>query len=375
MVRATGQVARAFARRAAVLAGALPGLRLPHRPITFVAERNDWSIRWDGRYILDNIEARHPGHTQLSDRPWRRAGRVVHFGSHYLWGAWSDALPRGPNYVVTYFHGKPEDGPEEERAVERFLASLEQVSTVVTAATLTENRLLSWGVPRNRLVRIPIGVDLERFAPADEVSRIAARTRWGFAPDAIVVGSFQKDGVGWDEGLVPKRVKGPDIFVEVMRRLRQDFPVVAFLTGPARGFVKAGLSGHNVPFVHSYLDDYRQMVSAYHALDLCLVTSREEGGPKAVVESMATGVPIVSTACGMAPDIIVDGASGGVAPVDDVDGLVERAARVLSDCVAARGRALAARQGLAPYDWRVVAEQHWQKVYAPLLASSSGSSR
>ena len=41
---------------------------------------------------------------------------------------------------------------------------------------------------------------------------------------AFVVGSFVKDGVGMEEGLEPKLLKGPDTFVAVVERLRADDP-------------------------------------------------------------------------------------------------------------------------------------------------------
>jgi glycosyltransferase involved in cell wall biosynthesis len=52
------------------------------------------------------------------------------------------------------------------------------------------------------------------------------------------------------------------------------------------------------------------------------VTARQEGGPKAVLEAMATGVPLVTTRVGQAPEIVVHGENGLLADVDDVEGLV-----------------------------------------------------
>ena len=48
-----------------------------------------------------------------------------------------------------------------------------------------------------------------------------------------MVGSFQKDGEGWEEGLTPKHIKGPDVFVEVVKRLnREHLFFVFFLAQP-----------------------------------------------------------------------------------------------------------------------------------------------
>jgi glycosyltransferase involved in cell wall biosynthesis len=70
------------------------------------------------------------------------------------------------------------------------------------------------------------------------------------------------------------------------------------------------------------------MVKPYEAIDLCLVASREEGGPRAVLESMAIGVPLVTTRVGQAVDLVRHGSNGWMVEVEDVDGLVEWSAHV-----------------------------------------------
>ena len=56
-------------------------------------------------------------------------------------------------------------------------------------------------------------------------------------------------------------------------------------------------------------------------LDLYLITSREEGGPRAVFESMASGIPLVTTKVGQAMDVVVHERNGWMVDVGDVDGL------------------------------------------------------
>jgi glycosyltransferase involved in cell wall biosynthesis len=52
-----------------------------------------------------------------------------------------------------------------------------------------------------------------------------------------------------------------------------------------------------------------------------LVCSREEGGPKAVLEAMATGIPLVSTRVGQASEIIENGHNAFLAEVEDCEAL------------------------------------------------------
>jgi glycosyltransferase involved in cell wall biosynthesis len=189
--------------------------------------------------------------------------------------------------------------------------------------------VLETGIAPEKVHRIPIGIDVDAFVPVTPGARAAARRSFGLPESAFVVGSFQKDGVGWGEGLEPKLIKGPDVLLAAAERLRDRVPELWFLlTGPSRGFVSAGLERLGIPYRHRYLPSTEAVVEAYHAIDLCLVASREEGGPKAVLESMATGVPLVTTRVGQAVDLVRHGVDGFMVEVEDVDGLAGFAAQV-----------------------------------------------
>lgn len=336
-------------------------------PVQFVIERADWAIRWVGENIRDRIETMAPGAVQTTVEPQRVARRVVHFGSQYMWLAWGHHMSSSNRYVTSFFHGKPEDGPEVKRHIDAFLSSVPRLAMIVTAAGLVERRLLDWGVPREKLVRIPIGVNTGVFVPPDAGQRASARARYGISKDAVVVGSFQKDGVGWGDGMEPKPIKGPDIYLAVMQRLKAaGIPVMAFLTGPARGYVKQGLERLGIPCVHTYVKDHAGLVGCYHALDLYCVTSREEGGPMGLMESMASGVPVVATPVGMAPDLIADGTTGALATVVDADEVAARALALLGSPHLADLK-VRAREAVMVADWSVVGRDHWLRVYQPLV--------
>ncbi len=309
----------------------------------------------------------HPGKSGLADDPARLLDRVVHFGSQHMWANWGRFLSSSNRYAVTFFHGKPEDGPDVARHIEQFLALLPKADKVITAAAMTERRLIEWGVPREKLVRIPIGVDTGAFRFADDAVRRAAKDRLGIPANRLCIGSFQKDGVGWGDGLEPKLIKGPDVFLDAVARIAVETPVSVLLTGPARGYVKAGLDGLGVPYRHLSLDEYLGIVECYHALDLYLMTSREEGGPMSIMESMATGTPIVATRCGMAEDILVDGANGALVPVGDAAAVAGRALELMPDRNRLQAILARARNDVMAYDWSVVGNAHWELVYVPLL--------
>ena len=111
------------------------------------------------------------------------------------------------------------------------------------------------------------------------------------------------------------------------RRLPSALPepvpeLYVLLTGPARGYVRSGLDRLGIPYRHLLLPDVDAVAPVYSAIDVCLVASRDEGGPRAVLESMASRVPLVTTRVGQAADLVRHGENGWMVEPEDVEGLV-----------------------------------------------------
>ncbi len=278
--------------------------------------------------------ARGAGYT-LGPSAWARFAReqVVFHTSHF---AGLDPLWTGSSHRLglAYFHGRPGTPgfPEFDRAYEELCRQPERFARIQVTHREMEEIVASAGVEPVRIHRIPIGIELERFPLGDADDRRTARLALELPADAFVVGSFQKDGVGFDDGTQPKTIKGPDVLVDALERARRSVPeLVVLLTGPARGYVRRELERRGVPYVHRLLPDRDGLTQAYHALDAYLVAARQEGGPKSVLESMAAGVPLVTTRAGQALDLVVDGENGILVDVEDADGLAAGLVRLHGD--------------------------------------------
>jgi glycosyltransferase involved in cell wall biosynthesis len=324
---------RARARRLAAPVGrpvrrAVVGQRTrgwaPHSRLLIVQEGADWVLAYEARQLRKLAEGMG---VVVGPESWANAVRdqsIFHESQFTL--LLHDFERRGNHLGFAYFHGRPGTPgfPEFDVCFETLKRRHDEIDRVQVTNVPMQELVLETGIAPEKLHRIPIGIDVDTFVPVTPEARAAARRSFGLPESAFVVGSFQKDGVGWGEGLEPKLIKGPDVLLATAERVRDRIPELWFLlTGPSRGYVSAGLERLGIPFRHRMLPRTEAVVDAYHAIDLCLVASREEGGPKAVLESMATGVPLVTTRVGQAVDLVHHGSDGFMVDVEDADGLAD----------------------------------------------------
>ncbi len=252
-----------------------------------------------------------------------RAPQSIFFSNQFFLQRedWLNLLPH--RIGLAYFHGLPQTGDEDFDGVYRGLQKHhEKISRIQVSHTEMRNAILQTGIDPAKVFLIPIGINMGFFPFRSAEMKKRARAELGIPNSAFVVGSFQKDGVGWGDGMEPKLIKGPDVFVDVMKRLKHDIPeLFVLLSGPARGFVKKGLEEAGIPYWHGYLKSYPDIATMFQALDLYVVASRQEGGPKAILESMSSGVPLVTTRVGQAMDLVKHDENAFMADVEDVDAL------------------------------------------------------
>ena len=325
---------------------------MTRRKLYVVGDRLGWSIDDDRRRLVATAHrlGYGVGNNALL-RLLRERSVFQHNHFNALQPRWLDS---SHSLGLSYFHGRPGTPgyPEFDRAYAALRENAARVGRVQVTHDEMRELVLDAGVPAERVFKIPIGIDLEHFP---------------FAPrsdhDGFVIGSFVKDGVGMGDGLEPKLLKGPDVFVELVERLHAAIPELSvLLTGPARGYVRRELERVGVPYRHAVLRTRSELASAYRQSDVCLVTSRQEGGPKSALEAMASGVPLVTTRVGQASELVADGENGLLADVDDVDALADAVQRVYADA-ALRDRLRAAGRATA----ELHAEERLDPMWSRLL--------
>lgn len=130
------------------------------------------------------------------------------------------------------------------------------------------------------------------------------RDKYGLPHNKFIVGSFQKDTEGADNTL-PKLSKGPDIFIKIIKDMKNNGKdVFVLLTGWRRTYLINELNKIDIPYKYLELVDTKGLNELYNVLDLYLVSSRVEGGPRAIIECGIIETPIICTNVGIS-DIIL----------------------------------------------------------------------
>ena len=236
-----------------------------------------------------------------------------------------DARPRA---VLHTFHGHVLKGYFDPvrtslfREVERTLARASDV--LVAVSPEVRDDLVSLGVaPREKFAVIRLGIPLQERI-GDKGPTLDYRRLYGIPPGAFVVG-----WVGRMTG-----VKDTKAVLEIVRGLRE-LRAEAVLCMVGDGPEREGLEelAHQLGIARScYFVGYREDVSDYYRLfDAFLLPSLNEGTPVSVIESLASGTPVVATRVGGVPDVVRDGLDGFVVEPGDVQGAAEKLAELAGD--------------------------------------------
>lgn len=348
---------------------ALATPRLRHQPgLYYVAPFVNWVLDWEAHYITRHVQQQFGLPAQVVKSTKNISRQIVHFGSLWDLIAHIEQLHKSRNSIVgTVFHGD-KDRPEFKDALELVLKHIDVLDYLHVSSSIMHQRFVTWGVDPAKLVHIPLGVDLERFKPASAAARAERRQELGIPQDAFCIGSFHKDGQGMADGLVPKLIKGPDVLVDMLVEVYKHHKnIMVLLSAPARGYVKQRLDAANIPYVHVVEEDFHRIPRLFDALDAYVVASREEGGPKGVLEALASGVPFVGTRVGLVPDVVTHGHDGLLTEIEQPAALAAAMERLIEEAALRQQLVHNGLERIQQFGWPVIAGRYYRELYQPLL--------
>ena len=265
--------------------------------------------------------------------------------------------------VVATFQGGDRHAGRIERALRP--RTVRAAAGLVIAAEGEAARVqTAYGVPRDRIARIPNPLDLDAW---EETDRRAARDLLGLPPEAVVA--------AW-HGRVTLAAKGLDVLLDAWAAVERHDPardvrLLVIGTGPDANAFRARADALGLRTLH-WIDDFvldrDRLRRLLGAADLYVFPSRHEGFAVAPLEAMASGLPVVAADASGIDDLLPHGeADGGlVVPRGDANALVAALERLLGDAPrrAALGRRARARARTAS------TEAVGQRLAAVLQAAS-----
>jgi hypothetical protein len=333
-------------------------------------------LRVKSRYLPFDPEDRIMIRRDFERTVARLPGRfdIVHVQTPFLAHYWGLRLARRWNakvvvsyhtYFEHYFHHYLPYLPKfllKAAARKLSRAQLNGVDLVIAPSVPMAEALTAYGVVQPIDV-LPTGLDPDHFAGGD-----GDRFRQAYGIDADRPVLLTVGRVAFEKNL--------DFLIDVLDRVRTVIPDVLFVIageGPALGPLKRqatrrGLNA-NLLFV-GYLDRASGLLDCYRSADLFIFASRTETQGLVLLESMALGTPVVSTAV-MGTKAVLEDAPGAVV----VDEAVEPFAAAVTDLLQDRARldALAARAAgdtMARWSGPEMAER-LLTLYRRLLAESA----
>jgi glycosyltransferase involved in cell wall biosynthesis len=218
-------------------------------------------------------------------------------------------------------------------------------------------------IPPNKIRVIHNGVDINKFKPAADKRK--AKAALGFNPDDLAIVSV---------GRLYAR-KGLFTLIESMPAVVKRFPNAKFIiSGKGQSDEMRKLVIHaqklgvkaNIIFTGYYPD--KKLPKLYQAADVFAFSTFYEHHPFAVLEAMATGLPVVTTTVGGIPETIDSSKNGFlVAPFKQAQ-FSDRILYLLEHPAEAAEMGLKARKTVEErFDWRIVVKDA-MKVYDEALS-------
>lgn len=193
----------------------------------------------------------------------------------------------------------------------------------VTTGEMIREHLIGVGIPPDRVISIPTGVDVARFSP--DVPGDAVRAEFGIGggePLVSVIGVLRS----W---------KRHDVFLEAVRLLRErGSPVRALVVGegPQRERIAGEIVGKalaRIVRMTGYRQDIPEIVAASDVI--VLPSDRFEGVPQVILQSLAMGRAVVASPIGGIPEVVHHETTGLLCPAGEPSAFADAIARLLAD--------------------------------------------
>ncbi len=204
---------------------------------------------------------------------------------------------------------------------ERWLAKITTCIIVISRSQkydiVTKFRITN----KKKVITIPLGLELERFLLINK-DTFHLKNEFGISRNEFLIGIVGR--------IVP--IKNHELLLKVIKLLReQQFPVHLCIVGDGElrnELIQSAREKNILNYTH-FTGWRLDMENIYSGMDLLALSSLNEGTPVAIIEAMASQVPVVATAVGGVPDLISDCETGFLSAPNDANDLAEKIRQIL----------------------------------------------
>lgn len=179
-------------------------------------------------------------------------------------------------------------------------------------------------IPLDKIVTVPNGIDVSRFPGKQSQMRSHYRKKFKISPKAPVLGIVAN----------LREQKGHKTIVDAFPRLQKRFPTLRclfigedLLNGEILRYVRTKNLEDSI-FLTGSRQDIPEMLSM---LDVFVLPSSWEGFPKSILEAMAMKKPVIASAVGGIPEVVIPHETGLLIPPQDPQAFAEAVISVLED--------------------------------------------
>ncbi|HNS79497.1 MAG TPA: glycosyltransferase, partial [Syntrophorhabdus sp.] len=242
----------------------------------------------------------------------------------------------------------------------------------IAISSAIHQRILELGVPPDKISTIVNAVDLNEFDETVPFEHL--REEFGLEENEKTFGLFGR--IMW--------WKGTKEFVKAAAIIFQQYP-------NARAFIVGSPSDGS----HAYLNEVKSLVGSLGLDNKIIFTGFREDVPalmrmmdiivhtsltpepfgRVIIEGMAMKKPIVATRAGGPLDIVSDGETGFLVPMNESEAMAERIVQLLSDATLSAAMGLRGRERIEKRFCKEVYAREIEKVYDQYAGRAKGKRR
>jgi glycosyltransferase involved in cell wall biosynthesis len=205
-------------------------------------------------------------------------------------------------------------------------------------------------VPADRLTTIPNGVDLVHFRPTARPAR----------SQEVVIGCTAR----------LHRKNDHDSLLKAFAQIAPEWPDARLLLvgrGPEEERLRVLADRLELSARVRFAGEQADVAPFLEEMDLYVQSSIAEGMPNSILEAMATGLPVVATAVGGTPEVVVDGETGVLAPPRDPVALAKALAAFLANPAMAEAFGRAGRARVETHFGEILMQQRVEELLDRLI--------